>query len=356
MGAVENRDDNAEPMHEVKSLSVKLRILAAMKLGLRESRLLRVDLGASFESSAGPTDEAAKEFGDEGGGPGGVNAGGAEGGLNHGKGLEGFNGTEGGLSGLSLVPELEEAVSRGDGGRFDVFFRNGEVFLREAAAEGVTGVHGAGAFVPTVAVGGGVDCRRLWLEGGELEEEIAVGGEGVGEVEGAGFFEEALTDGAGVEHGLAESDVFHGERFVGIRGALPTGIPEVLAELAHGFGGTGKNFGGGIFSHGGLEGGQSAFGEPVVGLEKDEPLASGEEGAAVHGIVEPAVASAVDGEVRKRVGDLERSVGRAAIHDQVLALDPLPHRATNGVFESRRGVERGGDDGERWGGGQCHEI
>jgi hypothetical protein len=107
MSAIEHRNNNTEPRHEVKSLSVKLRILAAMKIGLRERRLLRGDLGAGFESSADPTGEAAKEFGDEGGGPGGVNAGGAEGGLNHGKGLEGFNGTEGGLSGLALVPELE---------------------------------------------------------------------------------------------------------------------------------------------------------------------------------------------------------------------------------------------------------
>ena len=237
-----------------------------------------------------------------------------------------------------------------------MFFRNGEVFCREAAAEGVSGVHGAGAFVPTVAVGGGVDYRRLGLEGGELEEEVAVGGEGVGEVEGAGFFEEALADGAGIEHGLAEGDVFNGERLVGIRGALPTGLPEVLADLVHGFGGTRENLGGGIFFHGGLEGGQSAFGQPVVGLQKDEPFSPGEEGAAIHGVVEPAVASAVDGQVRKRVGDLERSIRRAAIHDQVLALDPLPHGAADGILKGRGGVERGSDDGEERGDGWCHEI
>ena len=237
-----------------------------------------------------------------------------------------------------------------------MFFRNGEVFRREAAAEGVASIHSAGAFVPAVAVGRGIDSCRLGLEGGELEEEVAVGSERIGEVEGAGFFEEALADGAGVEHGLAEGDVFRCERLVGIRGALPLGIPEVLADLAHGFGGTGKNFGSGIFFYSCSECGESAFGEPVVGLEKDEPFASGEEGAAVHGIVEPAVASAVDGEVRKRVGDLERSVRRAAVHDEMLILDPLPHRAADGVFKRRRGVERGGNDGEERGGGQCHEI
>jgi len=210
--------------------------------------------------------------------------------------------------------------------------------------------------VPAVAVGGSVDCCRLWLEGGELEEEVAVGGEGVGEVEGADFFEEAFADGAGVEHGLAKGDVFNRERLVGIRGALPLGIPEVLADLAHGFGGTGEHFGGGIFFHGCSECGESAFGEPVVGLKKDEPFASGKEGTAIHGIVEPAVASAVDSKVRKRVRDLECSIRRAAIHDEMLKLDPLPHRAADGVFERRRGVERGGDDGEERGGGQCHEI
>jgi hypothetical protein len=128
------------------------------------------------------------------------------------------------------------------------------------------------------------------------------------------------------------------------------------ADLAHGFGGTSENFGSGIFFHGCSECCESAFGEPVIGLEKYEPLASGEEGAAIHGIVEPSVASTVDGEVRKRVRDLERSVGRAAVHDEMLKLDPLPHRAADGVFESRRGVERGSDDGEERGGGQCHEI
>ena len=81
-----------------------------MKLGLRERRLLRGDLGAGFESSAGPTGEAAKEFGGECGQPGRVDAGGADGGLNQGKGLEGFKGTEGGLGGLAVVPELEEVL------------------------------------------------------------------------------------------------------------------------------------------------------------------------------------------------------------------------------------------------------
>ncbi len=249
-----------------------------------------------------------------------------------------------------------EFIAGTPGALGEVLAGNGEVFRRKAAAEGVAGVHGAGAFVPAVAVGRGIDCGCGGLEGGELEEEVAVGGEGVGEVEGTDFFEEALADGAGVEHGLAEGDVFNRKRLVDIRGALPLGIPEVLADLAHGFGGTGKNFGGGIFFHGGTEGCEHAFGEPVVGLEKDEPFASGEEGTAIHGIVEPAVASAVDGEVRKRVSDLERSVGRAAIHDEMLILDPLPHRAADGVFERRRGVERGSDDGEERGGGQCHEI
>ena len=230
-----------------------------------------------------------------------------------------------------------------------MFFRNGEVFRREAAAEGVARIHSAGAFVPAVAVGGGVDGTSGRLEGGELEQEVAVGGEGVGEVEGAGFFEEALADGAGVEHWLAESDVLHGERLVGVRGALPTGLPEVLADLVHGFGGTTENLGGGIFFHGGLEGGQSAFGEPVISLQKNEPFPPGEEGAAIHGVVEPAVASAVDGEVRKRVGNLERSIRRAAIHDQVFAGDPLPHGAANGLLKRRGGVERGGDDREKRG-------
>ena len=32
--------------------------------------------------------------------------------MNHGKGLEGFNGTEGGLSGLAVVPELEEVLGK----------------------------------------------------------------------------------------------------------------------------------------------------------------------------------------------------------------------------------------------------
>ena len=249
-----------------------------------------------------------------------------------------------------------EFIAGTPGALGEVLAGNGEVFRREAAAEGVAGVHGAGAFVPAVAVGGGVDCRRLGREGGELEEEVAVGGEGVSEVEGAGFFEEALVDGSGIEHGLAEGDVFDGESLVDIRGALPTGIPEVLADLVHGFGGTSENLGGGIFFHGGLEGCQSAFGEPVISLQKDEPFPPSEEGAAIHGVVETAVASAVDGKVRKRVGDLERSIGRAAIHDQVLALDPLPHGAANGLLKGRGGVERGGDDREKRGGGWCHEI
>lgn len=37
-------------------------------------------------------------------------------------------------------------------------------------------------------------------------------------------------------------------------------------------------------------------------------------------------------------------------------LDLLPHRAADGVLERRRSVERGGDDGEKRDGGQCHEI
>ena len=272
-------------------------------------------------------------------------------------GIEGLERAEGGLGGLARMPGAEgEFFFGASGGIGEVLAGDGEVFGCEAAAEGVAGVHGAGAFVPTVAVGGDFDCGCEGLEGGELEEEVAVGGEGVGEVEGAGFFEEALADGAGVEHGLAEGDHFDGECLVGIRGALPTGLPEVLADLMHGFSGTRENLGGGIFFQGCLECGQSAFRQPVVGLQKDEPLAPGEEGAAIHGVVEPAVASAVDGQVRKRVGDLEGSIGRAAVHDQVLALDPLPHGAAYGILKRRGGVERGGDDGEKRGGGWGHEI
>ena len=48
--------------------------------------------------------------------------------------------------------------------------------------------------------------------------------------------------------------------------------------------------------------------------------------------------------------DLERSIRRAAIHDRVFALDPLPHGTADGLLERRRGVERGGDDGEK---GSC---
>ena len=177
--------------------------------------------------------------------------------------------------------------------------RDGEIFGGQFPAQRISGIHRAGAFVPTVAVGERIDGEVAGARLRELQEKIPIGGERVGEVEGAGFFEEALAEGTGVEHGLAESDVFNRERFVGIRGALPLGIPEVLADLAHGFGGTSENFGGGIFFHGCSECCESAFGKPVVGLEKDEPFAPGEEGAAIHGIVEPAVASAVDGEVRK---------------------------------------------------------
>jgi len=265
--------------------------------------------------------------------------------------------THGRLDRLPRMPISEgEPVLGSPRGINEVLAGDGEVFGCEAAAEGVAGIHGAGAFVPTVAVGGDFDCGCEGLEGGELEEEVAVGGEGIGEVEGAGFFEEALTDGAGVEHGLAEGDLFDGECLVGIRGALPTGLPEVLADLMHGFSGTRENLGGGIFFQGCLECGQSAFRQPVVGLQKDEPFAPREEGATIHGVVETAVASTVDGQVRKRVGDLERSVGRAAVHDQVLALDPLPHGAAYGVLKGRGGVERGGDDGEKRGGGWGHEI
>ena len=271
--------------------------------------------------------------------------------------IEGLESAEGGLFGLAGMPRAEgEFFLGGSGGGGKVLAGDGEVFRREAAAERVAGVHGAGAFVPAVAVGGGIDCRRLWLKGGELEEEVAVGGEGVGEVEGAGFFEEALADGAGVEHGLAEGDVFDGERLVGLGDALPAGLPVVLADLMHGFSGPRENLGGGIFFDGSAVGGESAFGKPVVGLQKDDPLAPGEEGAAIHGVVEPAVASAVDGEVREGMRDLERSIGRAPVHDQVLALDPLPHRAADGLLKRRGGVERGGDDGEKRGGGRGHEI
>ena len=224
---------------------------------------------------------------------------------------------------------------------------NGKVFRSESAAEGVAGVHGAGAFVPTVAVGGGVDCRRLGLEGGELEEEVAVGGEGVGEVEGAGLFEEALADGAGVEHGLAEGDVFHGERLVGIRGALPMSIPEVLADLAHGFGRPGDDFRIGVGSYRVSQCSERALGQPVVSLKKDEPFATGKKGPSIHGIVETAISSTVHNEVRERLRDLERSVGRATVHNEMLTLDPLPHRATNCVFECPRSVQRGCDDGEK---------
>ncbi len=73
-------------------------------------------LRAGFEAVADPIGEASEEFGGESEGPGGVDAGGAESGLNHGKGLEGFKGTEGGLGGLAVVPEFEEAA-RGRLGR-----------------------------------------------------------------------------------------------------------------------------------------------------------------------------------------------------------------------------------------------
>ena len=186
---------------------------------------------------------------------------------------------------------------------------DGEVFGRKAAAEGVAGVHGAGTIVPAVAVGGGFEHRREWLEGGELEKKVAVGGEGVGEVEGAGFFEEALADGAGIQHGLPEGDVFDAEHLVGLSEAAPAGLPEIFPGLAHGFRRAGENLGGGIFFDGGAVGGESAFGEPVIGLQKNEPFAPGKEGASIHGVVKPSVAPAVDGEVRKRMGDLERPVG-----------------------------------------------
>ena len=71
---------------------------------------------AGFEAVADPIGEAAEEFGSESGRPGGVDAGGAEGGLNYSNGLEGFKGAEGGLSGLAVMPEFEEAA-RGRLGR-----------------------------------------------------------------------------------------------------------------------------------------------------------------------------------------------------------------------------------------------
>lgn len=203
--------------------------------------------------------------------------------------------------------------------------------------------------MPAVAVGGRFDGGGGRLEGGELQKEVAVGSERVGEIEGTGFFEETLADGTGIEHGLAEGDVFESECFFPCGDALPAGLPEALADLMHGFGGTSQNLGGGIFFYGVAVGGECAFGKPVVGLQKDEPLATGKEGAAIHGVVEPAVAPAVDGEMRKRVGDLERSVGRAAIHDQVLALDPLHHSAADGILKRRRCVKRGSDDGKERG-------
>ena len=229
----------------------------------------------------------------------------------------------------------------------EVLAGNGEVFRRESATEGVAGVHSSGAFMPTVAVGWGIDCRCLGPEGGELEEEVTVRGEGVSEVEGAGFFEEALAHGSGVEHGLAEGDVFHGERLVGIRGAPPMSIPEVLADLAHGFGGTSENLGGGVGSYRVSQCSERALGQPVVSLKKDEPFATGKKGPSIHGIVETAISTTVHNEVRERLRDLERSVGRATVHNEMLTLDPLPHRATNCVFECPRSVQRGCDDGEK---------
>ena len=182
----------------------------------------------------------------------------------------------------------------------EVLAGNGEVFRRESAAERVACVHGAGAFVPAVAVGWGIDYFRRGMEEGELEEEVAVGGEGVREVEGAGFFEETFPDGAGVEHGLAECDVFNGERLIGICGALPTGIPVVFANLVHGFGGTSENLGSRIFFHGRLERCQSAFRQPVVSLQKNEPFAPCKKGPSIHGIVETAISTTVHNEVRER--------------------------------------------------------
>ena len=159
------------------------------------------------------------------------------------------------------MPDAEGVFVFGDeGGPGQVLAGDGEVFGCEAAAEGIAGIHRAGAFVPAVAVGGCVDGGGGWLEGGELEEEIAVSGQRIGEIEGAGFFKEALADGAGVEHGLAEGYVFDRERLFGLGGALPTGLPEVLADLMHGFRGTSENLGGGIFFDGSAVGGQSAFG------------------------------------------------------------------------------------------------
>ena len=153
-----------------------------------------------------------------------------------------------------------------------MFFSNGEIFGCEATAEGVAGIHGAGAFVPAVAVGRCIDGGGRRLEGGEFQKEITIRG-------------------------------------------------------------------------------QSAFWEPVVGLQKDEPFSPGEKGAAIHGVVEPAVTSAMDGQVRKRGGNLKCSIGRAAIHNQVLALNPLPHGTADGVLECRGGVKSGSDYGEKRCGG-----
>ncbi len=80
------------------------------RFGGRRPPLQGGALGAGFEAVADPIGEAANEFSSESGGPGGVDAGGAEDGLNHGKGLERLEGTEGGLRGLAVVPDFEEAA------------------------------------------------------------------------------------------------------------------------------------------------------------------------------------------------------------------------------------------------------
>jgi len=82
-----------------------------VRFGGRRPPLQGGALGAGFEASTGPTGEAAEEFGGEGRGPGGADAGGTESGLNQGKGLEVFKGAEGGLGGLAVVPEFEKPLS-----------------------------------------------------------------------------------------------------------------------------------------------------------------------------------------------------------------------------------------------------
>jgi len=53
---------------------------------------------------------------------------------------------------------------------------------------------------------------------------------------------------------------------------------------------------------------------------------------------------------------LERSIGRAAIHDQMFTLYPLPHGTADSLFKRSGGIERWGNDGEKRSDWLCHEI